>query len=516
MAGSMAKAVRLGFCAAHALALVVLGAAAAETAPLADRARAVLEAHCTPCREDQASAVDLGVLAEDPSLIVPRRPDASRAYQQLIREARATPAEIETVRDWIESLPARDAGCRGRSVVTAREVDALINRWVDELEPAEAVDTRVLSLVHLWNACATPERIKEARDATATLLGALARRRDPIRIETLGEESALVAVRLGEIAVLPAEWERLTATAPKAASRATVPADWLAARIVSHPKDALGNVDPAFDVKFDAAGLRGVEHLAASWNRDVDLVRAAAERGMTPRALATALDAVGGEFLHPARRLMYGALSRAAWESLSRALDGEARPGSADKSAPASDSEIDVLLWTDKPFYAPRDLVAIGVSVSRACHLTLIDVDRDGKAVVLFPNELDQDNLVAPGVDVRIPGKDAGYQFRFEKSGEEQIVAICRRKERNPDGISYNYEKQRFESLGDWRAFLRTTAEREKEIGARADADSARRRRRGRTTAGTEGRAIGADDPVSAEGRAAVTVTIDRGGGPKH
>lgn len=530
MAGSTTGRRRTHARAVYLLALAALGVVLAAPVraepepakPLPDRARAVLEAHCAECREAHGggNALDLDALADDLRYVVPRRPDASRIYQRLLASRASpmddsasasalTPAEIETVRDWIDSLPARDDACRGRTRLTRAEGNALIESWVATRDTAEVTNTRILSLLHLWNACVTSERMKEARDAAAILLGALARRRQPLETETLGEASAILAVRLSKLALLPAEWDRLTASAPTSASADAVPADWLAAQILARPKDASGNVDPAFDVQFDAVGQRAVEKLARAWSQDVDLVRAAAERGVTPRALAETLVAVGGEFMQPARRLAHGSLTRSAWESLSRAIDGEAKPGSAESGAHARDAEIDVLVWTDKPLYRPRDLATINVSVGKACHLTLIDVDRDGKAIVLFPNEMEQDNLIAPSVTVRIPGNDAGYQFRFDRAGEEQIVAICQRKSRRLAGVAYDYERQRFAILGDWRTFLRTIPEREKKIRDREAAEAARRKRRGRPPAANGPPAIGAEEPLAIEGRAAITVAIE-------
>lgn len=517
----------------RALALMAaLGAAAAAPAragqaakapdvqtsePLPERARAVLEAYCPSCREAHMTggALDLAALAADIALVVPQRPDASRMYQQLLRAQAATnggpaPSDVETVRDWIESLPARDADCRDRKLVTNADVAALIAGWNRRHDAAEQADTRFLSLVHLWNACMPAQRVRELGDAAKALLAALARTGDPLEIETLGEQGTVIIVRLSRLALSPADWVRLMQTAPRLASADAAPADWLAAHVLTGPKKSSGAAGPTFDVTFDAANQAAVEGLARLWSGDVDLIRAAAERGVAPRILAAKLATVGGEFLRPARRLLSGTLPRAAWESLSRALDGEARPGTADSGAAQSEITIDVLLWMDKPVYRPRDVATVNVLVDRACHLTLIDVDQDGKAIVLFPNELEQDNLIAPGVTVRIPGNGAGYQFRFEKSGAEQIVAICQRKSRNPDGISYDYERQRFAILGDWRTFLRTIPEREKQIRARETSEVARRKRRGRRPQPNGPPAIDPDGPPI-EGRAAITVTIDPG-----
>jgi hypothetical protein len=498
----------------------------AETKPLPERARAVLEAHCAECKAAHAdgAALDLDALAGDLRLVIPHRPDASRIYQHLLRapdeksapSPAPTPAEVETVRDWIESLPARAEACRRVRLETNADVASRIAASDRKLTAAGRADTRYISLVHLKNACAAPQRLQQYRNAVEALLRSLARSRETLALGTLGAEGDVLVVRLGDLGLAPADWIRLTVSAPRLASADAIPADWLAARILAKPKDEAGNVDPVFDVQFDAANQRAVERLAASWNGDVDLIRAAAERGVPPRELAQVLSRIGGEFLQPARRLMYGTLTRHAWDSLHLALDGEASPGSADRGAPeVSETEIEVVLWTDRPVYRPRDLMTISVSVSKACHLTLIDVDRDGKAIVLFPNELDQDNLIAPSVNIQIPGRDAGYQFRLDRSGEEQIVAICQRKSRRPDGISYDYEKQRFALLGDWCTFLRTASERGNAIRNGDDGETSRRRRRSRPSAGNGLPVIGADDPVDIEGRAAITVTIDPGGGAR-
>lgn len=496
----------------------------APAAPLAERARAVLDAHCTPCLEShgESGALDLAGLASDIALIVPRRPDQSRAYQRLLAAqalalGKSPPngappapaaADIETVRDWIESLPTPDAVCSDRHVISPDDVERLIDGWTASVGVAEAKDTRFVSLAHLWNACADAAELAADRSAIELLLAALARSREPVAFETLGDESALLAVRLSALSVLAGDWDRVLHLAPGAPEADAIPADWLAAYVIANRDEA---ADHAFDVRFDGAGLRTVEALAGSWNANVDLARAAAEQGVAPRALALELAALGEDHIRAAMRLIHGSLDRASWDNLSRALSGTASaPTSWKRELPAD--EIDVLLWTDKPAYRPRDLMTVQVAVSRACHLTLISVGRDGRAVVLFPNELEQDNLIPPGVTLAIPGRDAGYQFRLDMAGEESLVAVCERASRRLEGVSYDYERQRFASLGDWRTFLRTLPEREKEIVAEEASQANRRRRRGRAAPTPTPPPIEASDAAS--GRAAITVVIDRAPGP--
>ncbi|MDQ8697504.1 DUF4384 domain-containing protein [Hyphomicrobium sp. LHD-15] len=511
-----------------------VGASGEPPKPLADRARAVLETYCAECREVGAAnggALSLGALAEDPRLVTPKAPDASRIYRRLLASQapppvsetkpsagkaeppspvppvpHPTPAEIETVRDWIDSLPARDEACRERTIISPKDTEAVIDRWATAVGRAEAADTRFVSLVHLWNACVPAARLKELREAAASLITALSRRAKPLEIETLGEESAILAFRLSEFERPPGGQDVLAEPAPDVGGAELIPADWLAAQALS-AADALG-------LKLDGAAHRAVADLARFWTRDVDLVRAAAERGTTPRDLMRQLAKLEGDLVYPARKITYATLSRDVWSRFARVLAGEAAPETVKALAPQSETEIDVLLWPDQPAYAPRDLVTLNVSVDRACHLTLIGIDPDGKALVLFPSELEQENLIAPRVTVQVPGRDAGYQLRFDRSGEEKFVAICQRNSRRPDGIAYDYERQRFAILGDWRAFVRATPEREKAIEAREAADAARRKRRGRSAAAeAEPPPVDPSGPAI-EGRAAIVVRIDQAGGP--
>lgn len=520
---------------AVAACLAFAGAVAAEpqassepAPPLQDRVKAVLEAHCTICRKDEETGdplPSLDAIADDPGLVMPGRPDASPLYQRLVsappppqakegaQTAVPSPEDIETVRDWIAGLPPREEGCRGRTSVSDEDVADLVRRWADAIGPENAAGTRFVSLAHLWNACTAPMRMMELRIATATLLGALTGRREGLQLETIGEKSVVLAIRPGEQALAASGWDRLAADAPLSASGA-VPADWLAVQILSGWKDADGKPAALGQALLDGVGERAVSALARHWTRDVDLMRAAAERGVTPKALRETLMKVEGDLLLPSRRLAFGAISRPAWQKLSRALDGSAKTRiETDAESTERIGPVDIVLWPDQPSYRPRDLVTFNVRVDRACHLTLIGVDGEGQATVLFPNELEPENLVAPAVTVQVPGNAAGYQFRFDKAGEETIVAICQRGARRPQGIAYDYERQRFAILGDWREFLRTAETREKEIRARQQTAAARRKRRGRAPVEKEPPPV-APAETGGEGRTAITIVIEPGGGP--
>jgi hypothetical protein len=145
------------------------------------------------------------------------------------------------------------------------------------------------------------------------------------------------------------------------------------------------------------------------------------------------------------------------------------------------------------------------VSASVACHLTLIEVDRDGRALVLFPNDSEPDNLIPPGVAVRVPGAAAPYQLRFDRAGPETLIAVCQRQTRQPVGISYDYEKQRFAVLGDWGTFLARAARLENE--SKNDEDERGHRKR------TGPPPIDPDGP-EIEGRVAITIAVEEAAKP--
>lgn len=485
---------------------------------VAERAKTVLGVHCADCRAlyGEGNALDLRALAADPGLIAPGHPDASRAYQRLLAppieedaaEAGSAPDDIEAVRDWIAALPPRDAACAGRKRITPNDVAGLVQRWKALIGEEEAAHTRFVSLAHLWNACVPPAELMEARVAIATVLGVMTHRREGLNLETLGDASALLAVNPGKEPLRDAGWNALEAEAPKFAY-GVVPADWLAAHVLAEAGEGVGPASPN-TLRFDGVAERAISALARFWSRDVDLVRAAAERGEALGDLKKTLTDAEGALLVPSRRLAYGALPRTSWQWLSAALDGGPTQRTNTQTAAEHPSgSLDIVLWPDDPFYRPRDLVTFNVEVSEACYLTLIGVDGEGEAIVLYPNELEQQNLIAPRVTVKVPGHDAGYQFRFDTSGEERVVAICQRHRHRPVGIEYDFDRQRFSILGKWRTFLSTAAEREKKIVEARAKEEARRKRRRRPPLDPEPKPL---DGSPEEARTAIAITVHPGG----
>jgi hypothetical protein len=83
-----------------------------------------------------------------------------------------------------------------------------------------------------------------------------------------------------------------------------------------------------------------------------------------------------------------------------------------------------------------------------------VSIDDAGRATVLLPNDLERDNLLRGGSERRVPGENAAYRLRAGKGDRETIAGICTAPHQIAEGIRPDYERQRFTSLGSWRAFL--------------------------------------------------------------
>ncbi len=216
-----------------------------------------------------------------------------------------------------------------------------------------------------------------------------------------------------------------------------------------------------------------ITSLAGAYEKTLDLDRAAAELGVSPKALTAQLDAgveAGGDII-VSKRLQQGTVKRAEAESLLAGLPGKglARPIATGSVAAASDREpkpasarmpgengngVDIALWSDRNTYRAGDLASFSVRVTNECHLTIIDIDPQGKATVLFPNDFKPENLVRAGTTLQIPEASAPYQLRLRNKGTETVIAVCQGHARSPFDIEHDFERQRFTLLGNWRAYL--------------------------------------------------------------
>jgi Domain of unknown function (DUF4384) len=136
---------------------------------------------------------------------------------------------------------------------------------------------------------------------------------------------------------------------------------------------------------------------------------------------------------------------------------------------------LNLTLTTDRKDYAAGDLMTVAVVPDAACDLTLISIDGDGFATVLFPNEFEPDNQLNAGVPVTIPRLNAAYQLRVKRPGIETLLGVCSPPGSRPRGIVADYERYRFTLLGDWADFTATIEQREEDI-VKASAEAQRKR----------------------------------------
>jgi hypothetical protein len=208
-------------------------------------------------------------------------------------------------------------------------------------------------------------------------------------------------------------------------------------------------------------GLDPVDALALEYRRSVTLTRAAVERHVEAAELRRQLEDLSGEDRSLGRRLMQTGLPREEWEKLKARLAGRSDQQAAGLLPVSPSAGLRLALWTNATDYRSGELFTVYARTSADCNLTVVAIESTGLATVLFPNDAVTDNRVAGGMLVQIPARDAPFQIRLDKTGRHSVVGICNAIARRPQGIGHDFERQRFTVLGDWRAFLLETVERE-------------------------------------------------------
>ncbi len=101
-----------------------------------------------------------------------------------------------------------------------------------------------------------------------------------------------------------------------------------------------------------------------------------------------------------------------------------AQPAAATPAAAAAGFTLQ--LGTDKPAYKIGDTMAIAVTASETCHLTLVNLNAAGQAVQLFPNKVMSNDLLQAGQTVLIPGAAADIKLEVQgPGGTETLVGVC-------------------------------------------------------------------------------------------
>ncbi len=224
-----------------------------------------------------------------------------------------------------------------------------------------------------------------------------------------------------------------------------------------------------------------VSGLARRYREGADFEVALGETGLERKQFLNELIDAKGAAAPLARRLLHGALSRSELERLFSLLKGidTAQPTTSAGFLRDVKSAIGLSMWLDKPRPVPGDLVTIEAEADNDCYLTVISVDAEGTATVLFPSDFQPDNLLKADTAVSIPPPNARFQLRYKEEGSETVLGRCSTRSAPPFGIEHDFLHQRFTVLGNWENFIEDTLVTEWEM--RTNPEKAERARIART-----------------------------------
>ena len=473
------------------------------------KARQVLETHCARCHQAGQitqpqtllfDILNLDSLARDASLVRPGVPDASPLYTSMLRRAMPPPVnepvpghanptdeDIQAVRDWITALPA--AATPAATCSSKLPTDAVIVAALSGFEPARVADMRFITLP-----CASDDLMTARRDALQGLVQLMSRGDGSVRPEPVDLAETVYRISLSAMGWSAADWETLIAGYPERALPASqafkaalaltgsaapsVRGDWLAHAVLRRAPPATWQL-----VAGDVTRFAG---FARAWERDLDLDAVSGDLGMGRTDLSALLGGAQYALDPRARQLLQGPLPRVEFVKLKAQIAGASDMPAGQTGDGTPTQPLSLALWSDNTIYDRGALLTLRAHATADCHLTLIGIDGSGRATVLFPNEIEPNNLLRAGAVLSAPGATAAYQFRLNDPGTETVVGICTIGAKIADNIHQDFERQRFTLLGDWRTFVAQAWKPQAAPAPRVE----RPRRRGR------GRAVRRSRPV--------------------
>lgn len=133
---------------------------------------------------------------------------------------------------------------------------------------------------------------------------------------------------------------------------------------------------------------------------------------------------------------------------------GAPSPLVSTKAEPSPNAPIDLHVHADRTRYKIGDEVRLTVRSTVDCRLIVISIDVTGHGTVIFPNDFASKDRLIANTDLALPAAGAGYRFRVKDKGRERVVALCTRASGLVDGITHDFERQRFQELGIYATFL--------------------------------------------------------------
>jgi mono/diheme cytochrome c family protein len=201
---------------------------------------AVFQEHCAQCHQADrqkgtrisgsfGNILDLEAVAREPHLIRLGEPDASPLYQVLLDRHRPTDLtrlsnaptwptvdDIQTVRKWISESDKRAKACKPDQLITPSDIAKLLDAAALVAGETPTRETRVVSLAHFANACATPEEMKGYRDGATKLLNSLSWGARPITLLPIDERQTLLSFKLSDLGWVDEHWDALARSEPRA------------------------------------------------------------------------------------------------------------------------------------------------------------------------------------------------------------------------------------------------------------------------------------------------------------
>lgn len=415
-----------------------------------------------------------------PGMLRVGNPDGSLIYTRLLRNelphaassgplAAVRPAAVEelsAIRSWIAQLAPEGEACRTRR----RDILARVSSRMAAFAGTRGVPLdrlRIVSLHHLDSGCARTA-VDEWGRAVALLIGALAGQGRAAVTMPIDSNGAMLVFDLASLDWDGERWGALTG-----AGDAPVRADWLVARLLRGRFGAAlaGDADGRDERATAAAMLRTVAtgperqraagrlvELLRLFEAPVDMIRATAEldisRDRIEHVIAVGNDATRAILTRLGQAVVPRAEFEAVWGQLAAATRSPLAGGLDALPLPASISRRDIALHAERSQYARGEILRLTVRPGMDCHLTLIGIDTKGRGTVLFPNDLAPRNLLRRGEILHFPGEGSGFRMRLSAVGREAFVAICSETEAAPDGIVHDFERQRFQELGDYARFM--------------------------------------------------------------
>lgn len=228
--------------------------------PIASSAYQALERNCARCHQDGrlgdrakpagnfGFVLELEQLASDPHFVIPGNPDGSRIIQMILNEEMpydvfydgrfdiepVSADEFGAIRAWIEDLGSRSRTACADSA--AKRLDQVVSDILGDLRSVEkdrAAGTRYLTLTHLANACAEPDKLNVFTQGAVKLLNSLSRNSTVIKLETIDTEETILRFNIRDLGWTASDWDHVVAAYPYATLPGDDSAELLAAMTAS-------------------------------------------------------------------------------------------------------------------------------------------------------------------------------------------------------------------------------------------------------------------------------------------